>query len=36
MYNSGAAKDNYVVAMAGKKLQFNMPAGAWATVKLKP
>jgi len=31
MYNSGAAK-SYVVAVGGKKWQFQMPSGGWATV----
>ena len=31
MYNSGAAKA-YVVAVGGKKLQFQMPSGGWATI----
>jgi glucosylceramidase len=31
MYNSGAAKA-YVVAVGGKRLQFQMPAAGWATV----
>ena len=31
MYNSGAAK-NYVVAVGGKKLAFQMPSAGWATV----
>ena len=31
MYNSGAAK-SYVVAVGGKKLQFQMPSGGWATI----
>jgi len=31
MYNSGAAK-SYVVSVGGKKLQFQMPSGGWATV----
>jgi len=31
MYNSGAAK-SYIVAVGGKKLQFQMPAAGWATV----
>ncbi len=33
---SPAAKSNYVVALGGKKLQFSIPAGGWATVKYKP
>jgi glucosylceramidase len=33
---SAAAKSNYVVAMGGKKLQFSVPAGGWATVKYTP
>lgn len=32
MYNSGAANANYIVSMAGKKLQFSMPSNGWATV----
>ncbi len=31
MYNSGGAT-NYIVQIAGKKLQFQMPANGWATV----
>jgi glucosylceramidase len=31
MYNSGAAK-NYVLAVGGKKLAFQMPSAGWATV----
>jgi glucosylceramidase len=31
MYNSGAAK-MYVVAVGGKKLQFQMPSAGWATI----
>jgi glucosylceramidase len=31
MYNSGSAA-TYVVAIAGQKLQFSMPANGWATV----
>jgi len=31
MYNSGAAK-SYVLAVGGKKWQFQMPSGGWATV----
>jgi glucosylceramidase len=34
LYNSGAAK-TIIVAMAGKKLKFDMPANGWATVKAK-
>ena len=33
---SSAAKSNYMVAIGGKKLQFSIPAGGWATVKYKP
>ena len=33
---SAAARSNYVVALGGKKLQFSIPAGGWATVKYKP
>ena len=32
LYHSGDAKTT-IVAMAGKKLQFEMPANGWATVK---
>jgi len=32
MYNAGAAAPNYIVQIAGKKLQFSMPATGWATV----
>jgi glucosylceramidase len=32
MFNSGAANANYIVQIAGKKLQFAMPANGWATV----
>jgi glucosylceramidase len=34
LYNSGAAR-TIIVAMAGKKLQFEMPANGWATVKAR-
>ena len=34
LYNSGDAKTT-IVAMAGKKLEFEMPAKGWATVKAK-
>jgi glucosylceramidase len=34
IYNSGAAK-NAIVQIAGKKLQFAMPANGWATVNWK-
>ena len=33
---SGAAKSDFTVAMGGKKLQFAVPAGGWATVKVVP
>ena len=33
---SASAKSNYMVAIGGKKLQFSIPAGGWATVKYKP
>jgi glucosylceramidase len=36
MFNSGAASNNYVVAIGGRKLQFAMPGNGWATVKYKP
>ena len=36
MYNSGSANNNYVVSIAGKKLQFSMPGNGWATVVNKP
>ena len=32
---SAVAKSNYVVVIGGKKLQFSIPAGGWATVKSK-
>lgn len=31
-----SAKTTYTVSLAGKKLQFSMPANGWATVKVKP
>jgi glucosylceramidase len=36
MYNSGAANNNYQVAIGGKRFQFAMPANGWATVRVKP
>jgi glucosylceramidase len=36
VYNSGAANNNYVVAMGGKRFQFMMPSNGWATLKYKP
>lgn len=36
MYNSGAANNNYVVAIADKKLQFAMPGAGWATIRYTP
>ena len=36
MFNSGAANNNYVVAIGGKKLQFAMPGSGWATIKYVP
>ena len=36
LINSGAANNNYVVAIGGKRMQFAMPANGWATVKYKP
>jgi len=36
LFNSGAANDHYVVAVAGKQLQFAMPSNGWATLKLEP
>ena len=36
MYNSGAANENYVVDIGGKKLQFPMPSTGWATLKYTP
>ena len=33
---SAAAKSDYTVAIGGKKLQFAVPAGGWATVKYVP
>jgi glucosylceramidase len=35
-YNSGAANNNFIVAIGAKKLQFAMPANGWATVKYTP
>ena len=35
MYNSGSANNNFIVQVAGKKLQFAMPGNGWATVKYK-
>ena len=32
VYNGGAARSGFMVAMAGKKYQFDMPAQGWATV----
>ena len=32
MYNSGSANTSYVVSIGGQKVQFSMPAQAWATV----
>jgi len=34
MYAS-SAKSNYIVSIAGKRLQFSMPASGWATVNWK-
>ena len=34
VYNSGAAR-NYIVSVAGKRLQFMMPANGWATINWK-
>jgi glucosylceramidase len=34
IYNSGAAKKS-IVALGGKKLQFDMPAKGWATINWK-
>jgi glucosylceramidase len=36
LFNSGSANANYVVDMAGKKLQFSMPGSGWATVRYTP
>jgi glucosylceramidase len=36
VYNSGAADSAFIVAIAGKKLQFAMPANGWATIKYTP
>ncbi|HET7545093.1 MAG TPA: glycoside hydrolase family 30 beta sandwich domain-containing protein [Polyangiaceae bacterium] len=35
MFNAGAAKTT-TIAMAGKKLQFEMPGNGWATVRVAP
>jgi glucosylceramidase len=32
VYNSGAAKSNFIVSIGGKKVQFAMPEKGWATV----
>jgi len=34
VFNSGAAKAMFTVALGGKQVQFAMPANGWATVKL--
>ncbi|HET7540914.1 MAG TPA: glycoside hydrolase family 30 beta sandwich domain-containing protein [Polyangiaceae bacterium] len=36
LFNSGAARDDYVIQIAGKKLRFAMPGNGWATVKYAP
>ena len=36
VYNSGAENKNFVVAIGGKNLQFDMPGAGWATVKYVP
>jgi glucosylceramidase len=36
LFNSGSAKTNFTVSAGGKKMQFSMPAGGWATVNYKP
>jgi len=37
VFNSGnAAVANFVVAIGGKKVQFNLPSKGWATVKVTP
>jgi glucosylceramidase len=36
VYNSGSENKNFIVAIGGKKLQFDMPGAGWATVKYKP
>jgi len=33
---AASAKSNYIVAIGGRKLQFSMPGGGWATVKYMP
>jgi len=33
---AGTGKSNYTVSVGGKKLQFDMPSGGWATVKYRP
>ena len=34
LYNSGAAKSDFTVALHGKTVQFAMPAAGWATIRL--
>ena len=34
IYNSGAAKANYIASVHGKLVQFAMPAAGWATIKM--
>jgi len=36
VYNSGGAKQNFVVKVGSKSLQFNMPGSGWATVVSPP
>jgi glucosylceramidase len=36
LFNGGEANDHFVVALAGKKFAFAMPANGWATLKYKP
>ena len=36
VYNSGAENKSFIVAIGGKKLQFDMPGSGWATVKYAP
>src|SRR6185436_18792627 len=36
VYNSGAAKSDFVVALGGKKVQVAMPSNGWATIKVTP
>lgn len=36
VYNSGAAKNDFTIAIGGKTLRFEMPGSGWATVQYVP